>query len=55
MKVSIPAIRGMMGGRQYFALTLSLAEVPRVFRFNDWEQSTPRASRPACAEPFSRT
>jgi DNA sulfur modification protein DndB len=47
MKVSIPAIRGTMGGRQYFAISLSLAEVPRLFRFNDWEQSTPelRAQR----------
>lgn len=47
MKVSIPAIRGSMGGRQYFTISLSLAEVPRIFRFNDWEQSTPelRAQR----------
>src|SRR5437667_12068232 len=47
MKVSIPAIRGTMGGRQYFTISVSLAEVPRLFRFNDWEQSTPelRAQR----------
>src|SRR6266513_342895 len=47
MKVSIPAVRGAMGGRQYFTISLSLAEVPRLFRFNDWEQSTPelRAQR----------
>lgn len=47
MKVSIPAIRGTMGGRQYYTISLSLAEVPRLFRFNDWEQSTPelRAQR----------
>src|SRR5437667_9754443 len=47
MKVSIPAIRGTMGGRQYFTISVSLAEVPRLFRFNDWEQSTPelRAKR----------
>jgi hypothetical protein len=47
MRVSIPAIRGTMGGRQYYAISLSLAEVPRLFRFNDWEQSTPelRAQR----------
>jgi DNA sulfur modification protein DndB len=36
-----------MGGRQYFTISLSLAEVPRFFRFNDWEQCTPelRAQR----------
>src|SRR5215472_18257638 len=47
MKVSIPAIRGTMGGRQYYTISLSLAEVPRFFRFNDWEQVTPelRAQR----------
>src|SRR5712691_8603029 len=47
MKVFIPAIRGTMGGRQYYTISLSLAEVPRIFRFNDWEQATPelRAQR----------
>src|SRR5437667_2726153 len=47
MKVSIPAIRGTMGGRQYYTISVSLAEVPRLFKFNDWEQCTPelRAQR----------
>ncbi len=47
MRVSIPAIQGTMGGRRYFTVSLSMAEVPRLFRFNDWEQSTPelRAQR----------
>jgi DNA sulfur modification protein DndB len=47
MKVFIPAIRGTMGSRQYFTISLSLAEVPRFFKFNDWEQCTPelRAQR----------
>ena len=47
MKVSFPAMRGNMGGRQYFATVLSLAEIPRLFKFNDWEQCTPelRAQR----------
>jgi DNA sulfur modification protein DndB len=47
MKVSIPAIRGMMGGRTYYTISLAMAEVPRLFRFNDWEQATPelRAQR----------
>jgi DNA sulfur modification protein DndB len=47
MKVSIPAIRGTMGRRHYYTVSLSLAEVPRFFRFNDWEQVTPelRAQR----------
>lgn len=47
MKVSFPAMRGTMGGRQYYATVLSLAEVPRLFKFNDWEQCTPelRAQR----------
>lgn len=47
MRVTMPAIRGTMGGRQYFMISLALAEVPRLFRFNDWEQCTPeqRAQR----------
>lgn len=47
MRVSIPAIRGIMGGRQYFTISVAMAEVPRLFRFNDWEQCTPelRAQR----------
>jgi len=36
-----------MGGRQYFTISVAMAEVPRLFRFNDWEQCTPelRAQR----------
>jgi len=47
MKVTIPALRGVMGGRQYYSVMLSMAEVPRLFKFNDWEQCTPefRAQR----------
>jgi DNA sulfur modification protein DndB len=47
MKVTIPAIRGTMGSRQYYVISVSLAEVPRLFRFTDWEQATPefRAQR----------
>src|SRR5437879_10197551 len=47
VKVSIPSLLVSMGVRQYFTISLSLAEVPRLFRFNDWEQATPelRAQR----------
>jgi DNA sulfur modification protein DndB len=47
MKVSFPTMRGTMGSRKYYATVLSLAEIPRLFKFNDWEQSTPelRAQR----------
>lgn len=47
MKVSFPAMRSRMGGRQYFATVMSLAEIPRLFKFTDWEDSTPelRAQR----------
>jgi DNA sulfur modification protein DndB len=40
-------MRGAIGGRQYYATLISLAEVPRLFKFNDWEQCTPelRAQR----------
>lgn len=47
MLVTFPAMRGKMGGREYFATIMSLSEIPRFFRFNDWEQLTPelRAQR----------
>ena len=36
-----------MGRRTYYNISLAMAEVPRLFRFNDWEQVTPelRAQR----------
>jgi DNA sulfur modification protein DndB len=36
-----------MGGRQYYATVMSLAEIPRLFKFTDWEDCTPelRAQR----------
>jgi DNA sulfur modification protein DndB len=47
MKVLFPAMRGRMGGRQYYATVMSLAEIPRLFKFTDWEDCTPelRAQR----------
>src|SRR5712692_8814198 len=47
MKVTFPAMRGTMGARQYYATVFSLAEIPRLFKFTGWEQSTPelRAQR----------
>ena len=47
MKVLIPTIRGKMGRRTYYTISVAMAEVPRLFRFNDWEQATPelRAQR----------
>src|SRR6266542_832365 len=47
MKVSIPAMRGTIGRRQYYGTMLSLSEIPRLFKFNNWEECTPelRAQR----------
>ena len=47
MKVTFPAMRGKMGGRQYYATVFSLAEIPRLFKFTEWDQFTPelRAQR----------
>lgn len=47
MKVTFPAMRGMIGQRQYYATIMALSEIPHLFKFNDWEQSTPelRAQR----------
>src|ERR1700691_1240549 len=47
MKVSFPAMRGVIGERQYFATMRSPSEIPHLFKFNDWQQFTPelRAQR----------
>jgi DNA sulfur modification protein DndB len=47
MKVSFPAMRGIIGKREYFATMMALSEIPHLFKFNDWEQFTPelRAQR----------
>jgi len=47
MKVSFPAMRGLIGKRAYYATMMGLAEIPHLFKFNDWEQFTPelRAQR----------
>ena len=47
MKVSLPVLRGTIGGRQYYSLLISLSEIPHLFKFNDWEHCTPelRAQR----------
>ena len=47
MRVTFPAMRGVMGGRQYYSTIMALSEIPRLFKFSDWEQFTPelRAQR----------
>ena len=47
MKVSFPVMRGNIGGRQYYSLLIALSEIPRLFKFDDWELCTPelRAQR----------
>jgi DNA sulfur modification protein DndB len=41
VKVSFPVMRGNIGGRQYYSLLISLSEIPRLFKFDHWEQCTP--------------
>ena len=47
VKITFPAMRAKMGGRQYYLTTMALSEIPRFFKFNDWENVTPelRAQR----------
>jgi DNA sulfur modification protein DndB len=47
VKVSFPALKATIGKRQYYATTMALSEIPRFFKFNDWEQADPllRAQR----------
>lgn len=47
MKVTFPALKATIGKRPYYATTMALSEIPRFFKFNDWEQADPamRAQR----------
>lgn len=47
VKVRFPALKATIGKRSYFVTTMALSEVPRFFKFNDWEQADPslRAQR----------
>src|SRR2546430_2030789 len=47
MKVSFPAMRGVIGKKTYFATMMALSEIPHLFKFQEWEQFTPelRAQR----------
>lgn len=47
MRVKFPAMKATIGKRDYFATTMALGEIPRFFKFNDWEQADPslRAQR----------
>ena len=47
MKITFPAMKAAMGGREYYSTLMSLSEIPRFFKFNDWQQFTPelRAQR----------
>ena len=47
MRITFPAMKARMGGREYFLTTMALSEIPRFFKFNDWENVTPelRAQR----------
>jgi len=47
MKVKFPAMKAIIGKREYYATTMALSEIPRFFKFNDWAQFEPsqRAQR----------
>src|SRR5579871_4703187 len=42
MKITFPAMRARMGARTYYVTTMALSEIPRFFKFNDWESVTPQ-------------
>ena len=47
MQVTFPAMQGDMGGRVYYATIIALSEIPRFFKFHDWQECSPelRAQR----------
>lgn len=47
MKVKFPAMKAVIGKREYYVTTMALSEIPRFFKFNDWAEFEPsqRAQR----------
>lgn len=41
MKVSVPAMKGIIGGKTYYATLMKLNAVPKMFSFRDWAEFTP--------------
>jgi DNA sulfur modification protein DndB len=41
MKVSVPAMKGTIGGQTYYATLMKLNAVPKMFSFRDWAEFTP--------------
>ncbi len=41
MFVHVPAMRGRMGSRTYYACLMPLSAIPNLFKFTDWAESTP--------------
>jgi DNA sulfur modification protein DndB len=41
MRVSFPAMQGLMGQRTYYACLMKLATIPKMFTFRDWAEFTP--------------
>lgn len=48
MQLTFPAMKGVIGKREYYSTIVSLSEIPHLFKFNDWAECTPelRAQRP---------
>lgn len=41
MYVHVPAMKGKMGSRNYYACLMPLSAVPNLFKFTDWAEFTP--------------
>ena len=41
MEVSVPAMRGKMGTRHYYACLMPMSAVPQFFKFTDWAGISP--------------
>ncbi|WP_242334607.1 DNA sulfur modification protein DndB [Anaeromyxobacter sp. SG66] len=41
MKVTFPAMEGVIGQRKYYACLMKLSSIPKMFTFRDWAEFTP--------------
>src|SRR5512146_3246053 len=41
MKVTFPAMEGVIGQRTYYACLMKLSSIPKMFTFRDWAEFAP--------------
>ena len=47
LEIRVPAMRGKMGSRTYYAVLMPMSGVPQFFKFTNWAESAQRTANNA--------